>query len=260
MKLLGPAALLQRLESPLSLLTKGARDLPRRQQSLRGTIEWSYRLLEPAEQWLFVRLGVFAGGWTLETAEAVCGPEVIHGFRTLLDHSLIHLRDSRTGGLRFFMLETLREYAVDLLTAEPDEDELRGRHAECFHALSTEAEPHLWGGQQEEWVCRLEDERDNVRAALTWSERSGEPVVGLELAAHAYLFWCIRGYLTEGRRWLEQALAATRDPPLVVKAKALCGLLALARLKATTPTPASAGRRRSTSRGESTTSRVSCVH
>ena len=208
-KLLAPHALLERLESRLSLLTRGPSDLPVRQQALRQTIDSSYRLLAPGEQILFTRLAVFAGGWTLETAETICGADdvdVLGGLATLLDHSLVHARGSGVRERRFVMLETLREYALELLAAGGDEDRLRRRHAEYFRTLVEDAELHLWRGQQEHWLGRLDAEHDNLRAALARRCGSAEADTALRLAAAAAHFWWIRGYLSEGRMWLERTL------------------------------------------------------
>jgi tetratricopeptide (TPR) repeat protein len=230
-RLLGPHKLLARLDSRLALLTRGPRDLPVRQQSMRAAIAWSYQLLDPDTQRLFSRLGVFAGGWTLEAAEELCCEDVLHQLATLLDHSLVQQREGRRREPRFLMLETIREYALERLAAEGQLDTLRRRHAAWAHALVVRAETQMWGTGQEEWLDRLDDEHANLRAALGWSRQSGDGLLALELAAGANQFWWYRGHLAEGRDWLERALAHGADQPPALRAKALRGLTTIARLQ-----------------------------
>jgi predicted ATPase len=210
-KMLSPQALLERLERRLPLLTGGPRDLPERQRTLRGAIEWSHDLLEPDEQRLFARLAVFRGGWTLEAAEAVAGPdlgsEVIDGLGSLVDRSLIRQEQSRQGEVRFRMLETIHEFAAERLAASREEQEIRRRHAEHVRDLAEEAEPHLRGQGQALWLKRLEREHDNVRAALDWAEAASESETALRAAAAIWRFWQLRGHLAEARTRLERVLA-----------------------------------------------------
>ncbi|MGH8945980.1 MAG: ATP-binding protein, partial [Acidimicrobiia bacterium] len=229
LKLLSPKALLARLGQRLPILSGGARDLPERQRTLRGTIEWSHDLLGPEEQRLFARLAVFSGGWTMEAAEIVCEPgldlEVLDGLGSLVDQSLVRRVEIPDGELRFTMLDTIREFSTERLASSREEDELRRRHAEHFRDLAEEAERHLTRRDRVVWLARMEEEHDNLRAALDWSERTGDADTGLRTAAAVWRFWLQRGHLSEGRGRLERLLsmpgAAARTP---VRARALAAL------------------------------------
>src|SRR5439155_375140 len=174
-----PQAMLARLESSLKLLTGGARDLPARQQTLRGAIEWSYDLLEEGEKQLFRRLAVFVGGCTLESIEAVCnaqgdlGADVLDRVESLVSKSLLRQEEQADGEPRFVMLETIREFARDELEESGDANALQREHACYFMELAEEAEPQLTGAQQAEWLTRLETEHDNIRTALQWTRKHG---------------------------------------------------------------------------------------
>jgi predicted ATPase/DNA-binding XRE family transcriptional regulator len=218
-KLLPPAELLARLEQRLPVLTGGARDLPLRQQTMRDTIAWSYDLLAAAEQRLFRRLAVFAGGFSLEAVEALAtaspaaGGEsrsVLESFSLLLDQSLLRTVDSTTGvnrgEARFAMLETVREYALELLESSGEAETIRQAHAAYFLTLAEQAEPNLTGPAQAEWLNRLEVEHDNLRAALTWAV-GHNPTLAICLAGALWRFWWMRGHYREGQGWLEAALA-----------------------------------------------------
>src|SRR5262249_30488328 len=156
------------------LLTTGAQDLPERQRTLRATLAWSNDLLQPTSQVLFRRLAVFAGGWTLESATAVCADgglaaeEGIDCLQALVDSSLIQVRQlsDAAGEMRFGLLETVREYALEQLDTAGEGEQLRGRHAAYFQALSERAEPQLMSADQAAWLDRLDEELDNLRAAL----------------------------------------------------------------------------------------------
>ena len=233
-RLLSPHAMLGRLERRLPLLTAGAQDLPARQQTLRDAIAWSYDLLSGDEQRPFRRLGAFVGGCTLETAEAVCSAageleiDVLDGVASLVDKSLLW-QDEAGPEPRFLMLETIREYALEQLEASGEAAATRRRHAEYYLALAEQAAPELRGAQQLAWLDRLDREHDNLRAALGWARQSGEAELGLRLAGALWRFWNIRSYWTEGRGWLEAALAlAGPSRPVRVRAEALdgAGLLA----------------------------------
>ena len=214
-KALSPAQILDRLEHRLPLLTGGARDLPERQRTLRGAIGWSYELLDPAEQRLFARLAVFRGGCRLETAEEVAEAEV-DSLQSLVDKSLLRVREDR-----FWMLETIREYASERLEMSPEADELRRRHAEHFLALAEEAEPHL-PAYRREWLDRLDREHDNLRAALDRLEAAGETQLAFRLAGALSRFWLMKGHVAEGRRRFERLLHSDRRPT-VARGKALNG-------------------------------------
>ena len=229
-KLLPPQTLLSRLGNRLELLTGGRRDAPQHQQTLRMTLDWSYDLLEPAAQRLFAQLGVFAGGWTLPAAEAVCTGEesVLEGLAALVDESLVRQRETVAGEPRCSMLEIVREYALERLVEFGEGDETRGRHLEHYVAFAEEAEPKLADREQIAWFARLEDEHDNLRAALRYALESGDASSALRLVVGIRRFWQIHGYLAEGRESLESALAAAPDEPSELRANALnmVGILA----------------------------------
>jgi predicted ATPase len=224
-KLFPPLALLQRLNHRLKLLTGGARDRPTRQQTLRNTIDWSYSLLTQPEQTLFARLSVFAGGCTLEAAEAVRGQEgeieIVDGVTSLLEQNL--LREMAEDEPRFAMLETIREYAKERLEAGDEAEGVRERHGAFYLRLAEEAESELGGPQQVRWLNRLESEHDNLRAALGWMLVEQRAEEGLRLAGALWRFWLNHGHFSEGRRWLERALAVAGGGSSAVRAKALNG-------------------------------------
>jgi len=227
-KLLSPQAMLARLKDPLKFLTGGARELSTRQQTLRGAIAWSHDLLDVNEKRLFRRLGVFVGGCTLETVEAVCnaggdlGVDVFDGVASLVDKSLLRLLEASDGEPRFFMLETIREYALERLTESGENEELQNRHATFFLTFAEQAENELHGFQQMNWLEKLEVEHDNLRAALGWLMRREEAQRGLHLAGALADFWVIRGHIIEADRHFGM-LFALRDAsqPTAVRAKAL---------------------------------------
>ena len=229
-KLLPPAALLARLGNRLELLTGGRRDAPRHQQTLRMTLDWSYDLLDPEAQHLFAQLGVFAGGWTLPSAEAVCSGNnsVLEGLAALVDESLVRQRQTSDGEPRFSVLEIVREYALERLAELGEADETRRRHLEHFVAFAEEAEPKLADRDQISWFARLEDEHNNLRAALAFALETGDSVSALRLVVGIRRFWQIHGYLAEGRQALESALAAASEEPSELRANALnmAGILA----------------------------------
>ncbi len=219
-----PEALLARLEHRLPLLTRGARDLPERQQTLRNTIAWSYDLLEEGEQQLFRRLSVFAGGFTLEAVEAVCvfdaetpsppvQPDdgaVLEQLAQLLDKSLVQAQQGTGGELRFTLLETIREYATEQLQASGEEAAVQERHAHYFLRLAEEAELHLYHPERDLWLERLEREDANLRAALAWCKANQDTVeIGLRLAGALSFYWFLHDAVREGRTWLEEMLART---------------------------------------------------
>jgi predicted ATPase len=213
LKVLTPRALLERLERRLPLLIGGARDAPERQRTLRATIAWSYELLDDEEQRLFARLAVFSGGFTIEAAETVCEAG-LDTLQSLLDKSLLR----RPNG-RFWMLETIREYALerfdDLSLAQ-----LRRRHAEHFVALAEQAEPELERADSARWLELLEADNDNLRAALSWASDAGEADLELRLVIALGAFWYVRGYVREGRERFEAAIvmgSARADNSLRVK-------------------------------------------
>ncbi|HEU5326870.1 MAG TPA: tetratricopeptide repeat protein [Thermomicrobiales bacterium] len=225
-RLLPPQPLLARLERRLQILTGGSRDLPARQQTLRGTIDWSYGLLAPGEQALFRRLAVFAGGCSLEAAEVVAtatgdpAADPLEGFASLLDKSLLRRVEQPTGELRFVMLDTIREYALEQLAASGEDVEVRRAHARYYLALAEEAEPKLATGDEGVWLDRLDAEHGNLTAALAWAIEQGETGVALRLGRALGQFWIAR-HLSEGSRWLDAALALPADTAALVRARAL---------------------------------------
>ena len=220
-KALSPPQILERLEQRLPLLTGGVRDAPARQRTLRATIEWSYELLTNTEKLAFARLAVFRGGCTLEAAEEVAEAN-LEALQSLVDKSLL-----RHSGERFWMLETIREYATGRLEELEAALAFRGRHAEYFRSVADEAEPHLTGSHQAPWMARLEAEHDNFRLALDSLRRAGLGAEELGLVGALMRFWYVRGYLREGLSRCEDALAAHDDQsPSRLKALFGAGLLA----------------------------------
>jgi predicted ATPase/class 3 adenylate cyclase/DNA-binding CsgD family transcriptional regulator len=238
-KLLPPQALLPRLGQRLAVLTSGPHDAPARQQTLRNTIAWSYNLLDADEQRLFMRLSVFAGGCTLEAIEAICSTlgdkaePVLDAVASLIDKSLLQQIEQEGEEPRLLMLETIREYGLEALAVNGEMEGGRRAHATYYLALAEEAEPEFEGPQQVTWLERLERDHDNLRAAMQWSLEQGEATHSLEMAlrlgAALEDFWVIRGHDTEGRTFLERALAGSEGVTPAVRAKALgtVGRLAL---------------------------------
>lgn len=238
--LLPPAALLTRLDQRLPILIGGPHDLPSRQKTMWDAIAWSYDLLDAREQRLFRRLCVFAGGCTLEAADAVCtesgeGPIALHELATLVDKSLLRMSALPSPGSgapepRLSLLETIREYGTEQLEALREAEAVRARHTEYYLTLAEDAQPELGGPNQATWSDRLEREHDNLRAALLWARDRGHAMVGLRLAGAVWRFWSTRGYLSEGRLWLRTMLnlGATGVEALPVRVKALTGAAMLA--------------------------------
>lgn len=226
-----------RLDQRFRLLTGASRTAPRRQQTLRAVVDWSYDLLNDAEKMLLDRLSVFSGGWTLEAAEQVCNGEGIESWEVLdiltalIDKNLV-VADERRGQTRYRLLETVRQYAWDRLTERRDGRRWQDEHRAYFLELATHAEPHLRSSEQRAWLDRLEAEHDNVRSALRWSSAKEETAQGLELAASFWPFWLMRGHFHEGRTWLSAFLASTRaGEALHARARALRGSGVMAELE-----------------------------
>ena len=236
-KLLTPEAILDRLVRRLPVLTQGPTDLPARQRTLRGTMDWSYELLTEPERAFLRRLGVFAGGWGIDACEAVCNPlgelgiDTLAGLTTLADNSLIHraASDADEGDPRFAMLQVVREFATDQLEADDHAVAVKRRHAQAVLDLAERAEPELTGRNLQGWQRRMRREEDNVRAALHWAVDNEEAVVGLRISAALWRFWQYWAEFREGRRWLETLLqlpsAAT---PSEARARALRALGSIA--------------------------------
>jgi predicted ATPase len=223
-KLLSPRALLSRLDKTLGLLKGGSQDMPARHQTMRDTIAWSYDLLDEGERALFARMGAFLGGFTISAAEAVCNAygdlqcQVVDGLESLLDKSLIRQAGMSQDETRFTMLETIREYALEQLDRLGETEVIRLLHAEYYLALTERAEPELRGPHQVSWLDRLEQEHDNLRSALRWTLDTGRPEMAARIGGGLWHFWYVRGYLGEGRKWLEEALEKGGEAlPLEVK-------------------------------------------
>jgi predicted ATPase/DNA-binding SARP family transcriptional activator len=220
-KLLAPAAILERLARRLDLLSAGPRDAPERQQTLRAAIGWSYDLLDPEVRAVFARLGVFAGGWTLEAAEAVCGPDALEALATLMDQSLV----TAAGG-RFEMLETVRDYALERLAETGTEPAVRGRHAEAYAELAESADRGLQSRDIGAWLDRVHDDRENIRAAVAFAVAQRDAATALRLCG-AWRYWFTRGNLTDGRALVTAALSSGEGPPEVrLQALNAAGVLA----------------------------------
>lgn len=240
-KFMSPLTLLTRLSGhdpgdPLDVLTEGAVDLPARHQTIRRTIDWSYQLLNPAEQKLFRCLGVMAGGCTLNAASAITEtaslPTLSAGLSSLVEQSLLQQREDSEGQPRYSMLEIVREYTLEQLASQDELAGLRKRHALFFLDLAEAAQSKSEGAEQAAWLRQLDIEQDNLRTALEWSSTAAEGVeIGLRLAAALWDFWLVRGYVQEGRVWLARILSrAGAVPPSRARAEALngAGLLAWA--------------------------------
>nr|MBA3416396.1 AAA family ATPase [Chloroflexia bacterium] len=230
---LPPPALLARLRRRLPLLTGGARDVPQRLRTMRDAIGWSYDLLTEDEQERFRRLAGFAGGFTLEAAEAVAegGDEppagaridVLEGIGSLVDKSLLRWENGPDGEPRYLLLETVREFGQERLAASDAAEIVRCRHAMWCLTLAEQARPALLGPEQRRWSERLEAEHANLRARLAWLIETGAAAPALRLAEALWVFWFLRGHLREGEEWLERALAVEGDAPPADRVGALWG-------------------------------------
>jgi predicted ATPase len=218
-KLLPPPALLARLGQRLAVLTSGAQDAPARQQTLRNTIAWSYNLLTAQEQQLFRRLSVFVGGCTLQAVETLYnsledgrGAEwILDGVASLMDKSLLQQTAREGEEPRLMMLETIREYGLECLTSSRELKITRQAHAAYYLALAQEAATTWFGPQQQAWCDRLEQEHDNLRAALQWLLEGKEAALALQFSNALWWFWYTRNHAREGQTFLEKALAASED-------------------------------------------------
>lgn len=220
----------QRLEVSLDVLRGGSRTASARQQTLKATLDWSHKLLGQSERTLFRRLSVFAGGWTVEAAEAVCSgdnierEDVLDLVGTMVDKSLVVAGATTGEALRYRMLEPVRQYAREKLEESTEAEEVMSRHAAFFLSLAEEAEPELSGPQQRLWVEQLDGEHDNLREALSWVLESGEADLGLRFGGALWRFWFTQGHLSEGRGWMEQILARGEPSPTMARVKALEGM------------------------------------
>jgi predicted ATPase/DNA-binding SARP family transcriptional activator len=225
-KLLPPETMSRRLDRALDLLVGGAQDLPGRQRTLRATLEWSHGLLSEDERTLFARLAAFAGGWTLDAAEAVCGGNGLDVFETLaslVDESLVRPLRRPTGEPRFAMLETIREYAAELLEASDEAETVHRRHCEHLLARVEEASAawHAGAEPNASLFPILAEEHANLRAALTWAAAAGELELEVRLATAARWWWVVQGHLGEGRRFFDGVFERTVGGPRELRAQAL---------------------------------------
>jgi predicted ATPase/class 3 adenylate cyclase len=213
-----------RLDHCIKVLTGGPRDVPARQQTLRAALDWSWDLLDEPERIVLRRLAVFAGGWTLAAAEAVCAGETVETWEVL---DLLAMLESKSLVIleeaRYRLLEPVRQYAADRLLEADEAASVRERHLASCLSLAEEAEPALQGPEQADWAVRLEQEHDNLRVALNWTQAQGEAELELRLAVALSRFWFVRGHLSEGRGWLEGALAGNSAAPAGLRAAALKG-------------------------------------
>ena len=220
----------ERLEGSLELLTHGGRTAVPKQQTLRGALDWSHDLLAEPERKVFRRLSVFAGRWNLEASEAVVSgegvaqSEVVDLLSELVEKSLVVAKETVRGGMRYRLLEPVRQYALEKLEESGEAGDAKHAHAWCFLALAEEAEPELLGPQEAQWYERLEEEHDNIRAALSYSLEGAEPEWGLRLAGAIWWFWHRHGHLREGLRWLEEGLAKEDGTSAIARVKALAGI------------------------------------
>jgi len=221
-----PQALLNQIESRFTVLGKGPRDLPERQRTLRGAIDWSYELLDESEKKLFTRLSVFQGGRTIEAVEKVCCHDlfldVLDGLVSLLNKSLLWQEEGPESEPRFIMLETIHEYARERLQESGEAQDIHRRHSEYFTSLAERAEPHTRGGREQlRWLRRLEAEHDNLRATHHWSTEAEEVELELQLVGSLGYFWWRHGHFSEGQQWIERALTLIEDAPAAVRARVL---------------------------------------
>jgi predicted ATPase len=217
-RLLSPPSLAARLDRALATLASGPRDAPERHRTLRATIDWSYRLLDSREQAAFARFAVFAGGATLEDAEAITDAD-LDTLEGLARKHLLLRSPTPNAEARLVMLETVREYARELLDTAEDESETRSRHGRRYLDLATEAQRHLFTHAEPEWLSRLETEIDNIRAALDWA-LGCEPQLALRLAGVLGNFWEVGHRGGEGLRWIQAALeAAGPSAPIADRAR-----------------------------------------
>jgi len=221
LNMLTPEQIAARLGDRLGLLVGGSRTALPRHQTLRATLDWSYDLLAEPEQALLCGLAVFAGGFTLDAADAL-GEDVFNTLSQLVDKSLV-ISEERDGGIRCRMLETVRQYAAEHLEQRPDAATMRERHLAWCLSLARGAEDAYRGPHEPAWLRQLDQEHDNLRAALSWALAHHQGEAALRLAAALPRFWMLRGHLFEGRRWLTLALETATDPPAALRAEALHG-------------------------------------
>ncbi|MEX1155612.1 MAG: adenylate/guanylate cyclase domain-containing protein [Chloroflexota bacterium] len=210
-RLLSPQAIMDRLGDRMGLLSSGSRDLPQRQQTLRGAIAWSHDLLDEVDRRVFARISVFAGGATLDAAQMVLFDagepgDALDAIGSLVDKSLIRQETQADGEPRFRMLETIREFALEQLVARGEEEALRERHAACVLGFAERAGAEVFGSDQATWLDRFEAEHDNIRAAMSWALARDRAATAMPLLVACWRFWQMRGYLQEARERANQVL------------------------------------------------------
>jgi non-specific serine/threonine protein kinase len=234
LRVLSPDGLLARLDKRMRLLAGGDRDQPARLQTMRDAIAWSYDLLPPPEQALFRRLAVFVGDFSLDAAEAVAsdgGADVILGLAALVDHSLVRRVERSVAELRFEMLETIREFAVEQLVARGEEADARAHHGAYYLAMAERADQAPFRPEKEDAVRLLEADLQNIRAALEWAADQEDPEPLLRLVIALAWFWDSRSMLTEAVTWFDRAVSASARPPSQLRSHRV-RLLALAAMSA----------------------------
>ncbi len=236
-KVLSVEQIAERLDNRFRLLTYGDRTAPRRHQTLRAAIDWSYDMLSEDERALLRRLSVFAGGFTFDAVETVAGDhppaiDVLDPLHRLIDTSLVVVDAEDDGSVRYRMLESVREYAAEKLAEAAEVEALRVGHRDWYLRLAEEAEPEMIGPDQAEWVTRLEAEHDNLRAALRLTvDEAGDREPALRFCYALGRFWSIHAHLTEGQMWIERVLAAAPDRAHPLRPRVLLWVGQLAKLQ-----------------------------
>lgn len=231
-RLFSPEQMLARLESRLGLLTRGVRDAPARQRTLRDTIDWSYNLLEAEERRFFARLAVFAGGRTIEAVEAVCASDLglgaVNGLESLLDKNLLYQRTGPDGEPRFYMLETIKEYAAERLAASDDKRPMHDRHLAYCLALAEKMAPGYWWHEQLELLDRTQAEKDNLGVAFAWALENANFEAAARLVSAMDYFWCYKDSSVEGYRWFKRVIPEADRIAAPYRARLLLGAARLA--------------------------------
>jgi predicted ATPase len=231
-RILDLATMRSQLDEQLPMLAGSQRDRPERQRTMRGAIDWSHRLLEEGDRRLFARIAVFPGGCTIDAVRSVCDDAaidrpVIDGLESLVEKSLLRLEEALDAGPRFAMLIAIREYAEERLEQAGDADEVRRRAAAYLMALAEEAEPHLVADDQRLWLDRVERERPNFAAALSWAIETGEAELAQRTASALWRFWQQRAPVSEGLAILDEVVALEgTEPAVLARAHAAAGALA----------------------------------
>jgi non-specific serine/threonine protein kinase len=218
-----PEMIRDRLNSRFAILTSGSRDVPHRLQTLRGTLDWSYDLLDREEQILLARLSVFQGGRAVDSCEAVCAPglstDILDGLESLLNKNLLYQEQDLLGEPRFYMLETIHEYAYEKLVESGEAEKIKQRHSQYFANLAAEAEEELYGPRQGYWLDKLRVEYDNLRTAVRRSLGGADVLLGFQIIGALRYYWYSDGLIAESFKWIERALDSKGEIPSVMRAK-----------------------------------------